>query len=169
MGVVRQIPQHSTCPRSTVAARRQGSRHKLSCHEGEIAFLVRLDSVRRLDGFFEILKARQLDERVLRCMAKTDHLTSFLRSPYSLSLSVTTAQRQRSRPSPSATWEPGRASFGWSNSDGLVFTDCAWRRRRAVSVYDLVLGERPGGACGLAAKTLAVKAPPSLARAREGG
>jgi hypothetical protein len=167
MDVVRQIPQQSTCPLSTAAARSLGSRHKLPCLEGEIAFSVRLGSVLRPNGCIEISKARQLDGQ-MRCLAKTGHLTLFLRSPYSLSLSVTTTQKQRSRPSRSATWEHGLATSGWFNSGGLVFAGSGWECRRAISADDLVAGGRPGGARGLAAKTLAAKAPPSPARARDG-
>jgi len=76
--------------------------------------------------------------------AETDYLTSFLRSPYNLSLTVTTAQRPRSRPSSSARWEPGLASFGWSNSAGrrrdssgtvtsLIFDSQIWFSDRVVN------------------------------------
>jgi hypothetical protein len=125
-------------------------------------------SVLRPNGCLEISKARQLDGW-MRGMAKTGHTTGFQSSPYSRSLSVTTTQKQRSRPSPSATWQHGLATARWFNSGGFVFTGCAWECRRAVLAYDPVAGGRPGGARGLAAKTLAANAPPSPARAGDGG
>lgn len=54
---------------------------------------------------------------------ETDYLTSFFKNPFQLSMTATTAQRPRSRPATGARWEPGLASFAWSNLGSRRKTD----------------------------------------------
>jgi len=68
--------------------------------------------------------------------AETDYLSSFFTNPYELSMTATSAQRPRTRPGNLRPWDPGLASFGWSNLgsrkmtggtvSGLVFSSVVW-------------------------------------------